>query len=174
MCDPAEAVAVRNSLAGSTVTLLKHHFGIKTAAGPGFGSSGSNGGGSTGRVENRVRGQVTGVSWLPVTAAGDDLTNPTGSALEGTLSDVQLQQLQQIAAAAAASSSSRLAAEAAAAAVLGAVGVGVKQLARCSLLADVLPTMEVQPLEALTARGGVQPGNGFCVFLKIPGGGGAN
>lgn len=117
---------------------------------------------------------MTGVSWLPVTAAGDVLTNPTGSALEGTLSDVQLQQLQQIAAAAAASSSSRLAAEAAAAAVLGAVGVGVKQLARCSLLADVLPTMEVQPLEALTARGGVQPGNGCCVLLYVFFGGGGS
>lgn len=102
--------------------------------------------------------QVPGVSWLPVSAAGNVLTYPTGSALEGTLSDVQLQQLQQIAAAAAANSSSSVAAEAAAAAVLAALGVGVKQLERCSLLGDVLPTMEVQPLEALTAHGGAQPG----------------
>jgi hypothetical protein len=94
------------------------------------------------------------------------LVSPTAAALEGSLSDEQLQQLQQIAATAAASISAKSSgsnagsrmADAAMTAVLAAVGVAVKQLQRCSLLSDVLPTLEVQPLEALTARGGMQPG----------------
>lgn len=167
MADPSEAVAVRNSLAGATVTLLKRHFEIKTAAGPGFSSSGGSSGssgGSDGGCGDRARGQVPGVSWLPTSVAGNVIGDPTGAVLEGCLSEEQLQQLRQIAAQAAvavntsSSSSSRQAAESAAAAVLAAVGVGVKQLERCSLLSDVLPTLEVQPLEALTAHEGVQPG----------------
>lgn len=161
--DPSEAVAVRNSLSGATVTLLKQHFETKTAAGPGFSSSGGEDSVPGGRG---VGGHVPGVSWLSPSAAGNLLVSPTAAALEGSLSDEQLQQLQQIAVTAAASisaqssgsvASSRVA-DAAMTAVLAAVGVAVKQLQRCSLLSDVLPTLEVQPLEALTARGGMQPG----------------
>lgn len=164
MADPSEAVAVRNSLTAATVALLKQHFEIKAAAGPGFsGSSGSDGGG------DRARGQVPGVSWLPASAAGNVISDPTRAVLQWCLNEEQLQALQQIAAQAAAAvsnasssasgSGSLAAADAAAAAVLDAVGVGVKQLERCSLLSDVVPTLEVQPLEALTARGGgLQPG----------------
>lgn len=166
MADPSEAVAVRNSLTATTGALLKQHFEVKAAAGPGFsGSSGSDGGFGGGRA----RGQVPGVSWLPASTAGNVISDPTRAVLQRCLNEEQLQALQQIAAQAAATvsnasssasgSGSLAAADAAAAAVLAAVGVGVKQLERCSLLSDVAPTLEVQPLEALTARGGgLQPG----------------
>jgi hypothetical protein len=169
MCDPSEAVAVRNSLAGATVTLLKSHFEVKAAAGSAFGSSSGDG-----HSGDKSDGHTLGMSWLPLSAAAV-LSNPTGAVLQSALNGAQLQELQHIAAQAAAavsgtstssgSSSSRGysnqpggAFEAAATAVLAAVAVGVKQLERCSLLQDVLPTVEVQPLEAPTAHAGVQPG----------------
>lgn len=166
MSDPAEAVAVRNNLSGATAALLKQHFEGKTAAaGPlGFG-------GGAGGVEcsGKVSGQVPGLSLLPATAAAA-LSNPSGAVLERALSAEQLQQVQQMAAqaaAAAAASSSRAAGEAAGTAVLAALAVGLKQLERCSLATEVLPTLE---LEALTTHGAssTQPGrNGVYVVSVV-------
>jgi len=163
MVDPSEAVAVRNNLAAATVTLLKQHFELKLPSGPGFGSNGSSDGGSS----DRASGFLPGVSWLPASAASGVL-GPTEAVLQGSLSEEQLHQLQHIAASAAAAANApgggsrggagAAAASAAACAVLSAAAVGVRQLERCSLSADVLPTLEVQPLEALTTQGGTQPG----------------
>jgi hypothetical protein len=177
MCDPSEAVAVRNSLAGATVTLLRSHFEVKAAAGSAFSSSSGDR-----HPGDKSDGHTSGMSWLPLSAAAV-LGNPTGAVLQSALNEVQLQDLQQIAAQAAAAAAVKSAStssgsrsgsnvtsssrgynqpggafEAAVTAVLAAVAVGVKQLERCSLLQDVLSTLEVQPLEALTAHAGVQPG----------------
>lgn len=163
MVDPSEAVAVRNNLAAATVALLKQHFELKMPSGPGFGSNGGSDGGSS----DRASGFLPGVSWLPASAASGVLGNPTEAILQGSFSQEQLQQLQHIAASAAAAVNAPLAgggsrggaaASAAACAVLSAAAVGVRQLERCSLSGDVLPTLEVQPLEALTTQGGAQPG----------------
>lgn len=161
MSDPSEAVAVRSSLSPATLTLLKRHFEARTAAGPSF--SCSSGGSSD--WEGGSGGHAAGVSWLSAAAAGNVLSSPT-AVLEGCVSPEQMQQLQQVAAQTGAAVSAHntssggaaSAAEAAMTAVLAAAVVAVKQLQRCSLLSDVLPTLEVQPLEALTAHGGMQPG----------------
>jgi hypothetical protein len=146
MVDPSEAVAVRNSLAGATATLLKRHFDSK-------GSSSSSASGWAAAV-------APGLSLLPPSVAAAVLGQPT-QLLATMLQEQQQQQLQAAvtaAAALAAGSSNSSAPDAAAGAMFAAVAVGVKQLQRCGLAADVLPCLQLAQLEPLSVFGTRQPG----------------
>jgi hypothetical protein len=129
--DPVECIALRNNLHGSTATLVTRHCELKGCSAAGS-SSGS--GLAAGK-------HVPGLSWLPASAAATVLGSPMQLLAEQLPLEAS-QQLQELLADAGRSG-------AAAAAAAGALAVAVKQLQRCSLAGDVLPTLQLAGLEGM-------------------------
>jgi hypothetical protein len=146
MHNPVECIALRNNLHGATSTLITRYCVLKGCTAAGAGISSSRGGSAM------LAGKhVPGLSWLPASAASAVLSSPM-QLLADHLPHDAAQQLQILLADASSNAS-------AAAAAAGALAVAVKQLQRCSLAADVLPTLQLARLDGM-ARAAAAHGPG--------------
>jgi hypothetical protein len=153
MHDPVECIALRNNLHGATSTLVTRHCELKgcSAAGAAITSSSSGSG--------AARKHVPGLSWLPASAAAAVLGGPM-QLLAEHLPPEAAQKLQELLAGAGS--------KAAAAAGAGALAVAVKQLQRCSLAGDVLPTLQLAGLEGMARPAAAQgPGRARCHSSRV-------
>lgn len=151
MHDPVECIALRNNLHGATATLVTRHCELKGCSAPGAAIGGSSG--AAGK-------HVPGLSWLPASAAAAVLGSPM-QLLAEHLPPQAAQQLQALL--------SGPSSGAAAAAAAGALAVCVRQLQRCSLAADVLPTLQLAGLDGMaTAAAAAQgPGRLMCCCSAV-------
>jgi hypothetical protein len=147
MHDPVECIALRNNLHGATSTLVTRHCELKGCTAAGAGVSSSSGG-----IGVLAGKHVPGLSWIPASAAPAVLSSPMHLLAEHLPSDAA-QQLQELLVDAGSG--------AAAAAAAGALAVAVKQLLRCSLAADVLPTLQLARLDGMARAAAAQGPGGL-------------
>eukprot|EP00878_Enallax_costatus_P030154 GHUV01032811.1.p2 GENE.GHUV01032811.1~~GHUV01032811.1.p2 ORF type:complete len:467 (+),score=156.57 GHUV01032811.1:2135-3535(+) len=150
MYDPVECIAVRNNLHPATATLITRHCEFKGAV---QGLAVENSG-----ISARAR-HVPGLSWLPPSAAA--VVQEPSQLLQQMLPGQALKQLQAVLDTIDGTgngSSIMQRGTGQPVAVLSAVAVAVKQIQRCILADDMLPTWDVTVLEGLGKSAAQNPG----------------